>query len=142
MPTENCSRPDDTNWTGAEIKSCCRLASLLDVAGAVEGLGDLLTSEPTRPQAEPAALRATGTDGGPESALRSDHCSDHCQQAQEGSGWHSGASVRAADHAEQAEPEKAKTLAKPGKSGAPRGSSAQRLRSESNRRWRICNPLP
>ena len=31
MPTGNCSRPDDTNWTGAEIKSCCRLASLLDV---------------------------------------------------------------------------------------------------------------
>jgi hypothetical protein len=25
------SRPDDTNWTGAEIKSCCRLASLSDV---------------------------------------------------------------------------------------------------------------
>ena len=25
------NRPDDTNWTGAEIKSCCRLASLLDV---------------------------------------------------------------------------------------------------------------
>jgi hypothetical protein len=24
-------RTDDTNWTGAEIKSCCRLASLLDV---------------------------------------------------------------------------------------------------------------
>jgi hypothetical protein len=24
-------RPDDTNWTGAEIKSCCRLAALLDV---------------------------------------------------------------------------------------------------------------
>ncbi len=24
-------KPDDTNWTGAEIKSCCRLASLLDV---------------------------------------------------------------------------------------------------------------
>ena len=31
MPTANSSRPDDTNWTGAEIKSCCRLASLLDV---------------------------------------------------------------------------------------------------------------
>ena len=31
MPTGNCSRPDDTNWTGAEIKSCRRLASLLDV---------------------------------------------------------------------------------------------------------------
>jgi hypothetical protein len=25
------ARPDDTNWTGAEIKSCCRLASLLGV---------------------------------------------------------------------------------------------------------------
>lgn len=25
------AQPDDTNWTGAEIKSCCRLASLLDV---------------------------------------------------------------------------------------------------------------
>jgi len=31
MPTGNSSRPDDTNWTGAEIKSCRRLASLLDV---------------------------------------------------------------------------------------------------------------
>ena len=31
MPTGNCSRPDDTNSTGAKIKSCCRLASLLDV---------------------------------------------------------------------------------------------------------------
>ena len=28
---ESQSRPDDTSWTGAEIKSCCRLASLLDV---------------------------------------------------------------------------------------------------------------
>ena len=24
-------RPDDTDWTGAEIRSCCRLAALLDV---------------------------------------------------------------------------------------------------------------
>jgi hypothetical protein len=31
MLIANFSRPDDTNWTGAEIKSCCRLASLLDV---------------------------------------------------------------------------------------------------------------
>jgi hypothetical protein len=31
MLTANCSRPDDANWTGAEIKSCCRLVSLLDV---------------------------------------------------------------------------------------------------------------
>jgi hypothetical protein len=26
------SRPDDTDWTGAEIKSCCRLAALLDIS--------------------------------------------------------------------------------------------------------------
>jgi len=25
------ARPEDTNWTGAEIKSCCGLASLMDV---------------------------------------------------------------------------------------------------------------
>ena len=31
MPTADSSRPDDTNWTGAKIKSCRRLASLLDV---------------------------------------------------------------------------------------------------------------
>jgi SpoVK/Ycf46/Vps4 family AAA+-type ATPase len=28
---EGQSRPDDTSWTGAEVKSCCRLAALLDV---------------------------------------------------------------------------------------------------------------
>jgi SpoVK/Ycf46/Vps4 family AAA+-type ATPase len=28
---ENQTRPDDTSWTGAEVKSCCRLAALLDV---------------------------------------------------------------------------------------------------------------
>jgi hypothetical protein len=28
---ESQSRPDDTSWTGAEIKACCRLAALLDV---------------------------------------------------------------------------------------------------------------
>jgi integrase len=117
-------------------------ATLLDVAGAVEGLGDLLTSQPTRPQAEPAALRATGTDDALQPALRSDHKSDHTQQAQKGSAWHSGASVRLADPSGQAHPEKAETPANPGKSGAPRGSSGKRLRSESNRRWRICNPLP
>jgi hypothetical protein len=30
-PLDQQAQPDDTNWTGAEIKSCCRLASLLDV---------------------------------------------------------------------------------------------------------------
>ena len=28
---ESQARPDDTSWTGAEIKSCCRLAALLDM---------------------------------------------------------------------------------------------------------------
>jgi hypothetical protein len=28
---EQQARPDDTSWTGAEIRSCCRLAALLDV---------------------------------------------------------------------------------------------------------------
>jgi hypothetical protein len=28
---DNQARPDDTSWTGAEIKSCCRLVALLDV---------------------------------------------------------------------------------------------------------------
>jgi hypothetical protein len=28
---DNQGRPDDTDWTGAEIRSCCRLAALLDV---------------------------------------------------------------------------------------------------------------
>ena len=31
MLTGNSCRPNSPNWTGAEIKSCCRLASLLDV---------------------------------------------------------------------------------------------------------------
>src|SRR5438128_5302491 len=26
------ARPTDSDWTGAEIKSCCRLAALLDVS--------------------------------------------------------------------------------------------------------------
>jgi SpoVK/Ycf46/Vps4 family AAA+-type ATPase len=28
---DNQARPDDTSWTGAEIRACCRLAALLDV---------------------------------------------------------------------------------------------------------------
>lgn len=29
---EQQTRPDDTSWTGAEIRSCCRLAALLDIS--------------------------------------------------------------------------------------------------------------
>jgi hypothetical protein len=31
IPAEQ-TRPDDTDWTGAEIRSCCRLAALLDLS--------------------------------------------------------------------------------------------------------------
>ena len=119
-------------------------ATLLDVAGAVAGLGDLLTKQPSRP--EPEAQRATGTCGMADSAVAPDrksaHESAHMQEAQEGSEWHSRASVRAADLPASSAAEKQKTPAKPDHSGTSRGSSVERLRSESNRRWRICNPLP
>jgi len=39
-------------------------------------------------------------------------------------------------------PRNAKNPAKPGKNRDFAGVKAERLRSESNRRWRICNPLP
>jgi hypothetical protein len=117
-------------------------ATLLDVAGAVEGLGDMLTKQPSRPEKEAAAMRATGTHGRQEAVPKSAHESAHSRQAQEGSTWHSAASVRLADHTAEGKPEKAKTPEMPGESKASRGSSTQRLRSESNRRWRICNPLP
>jgi len=119
-------------------------ATLLDVAGAVAGLGDLLTSQPTRPEAE--AQRATGTCGVADSAVspdrRSDHKSDHTESAQEGSAWHSGASVRVADLPAPTAAKNEKTPAGAAVVGTPRGFQKQRLRSESNRRWRICNPLP
>jgi integrase/recombinase XerD len=117
-------------------------ASLLDVAGAVSGLGDLLTKQPRRPETEAASLRATGTCDGPAVAPQSDHKNDHTEQAQEGSGWHSRASVRLADHTAASAAENEKTPAKAAVVGHSQGSSKQRLRSESNRRWRICNPLP
>ncbi len=117
-------------------------ASLLDVAGAVSGLGDLLTKQPRRPETEAASLRATGTCDAPAVAQQSDHKNDHTEQAQEGSGWHSRASVRLADHTAASAAENEKTPAKAAVVGHSQGSSKQRLRSESNRRWRICNPLP
>jgi len=43
--------------------------------------------------------------------------------------------------ASPAPPTQQKTPAYPGKTGDTQGSKEKRLRSESNRRWRICNPL-
>jgi integrase len=113
-------------------------ATLLDVAGAVEGLGDLLTKQPTRPEAQ--ELRATGTLGRQEAAPKSDHYSDHYDSAQRGSAWHSAASVRAADHSEPSAAQTSENATIPGKTPGIAAKKSERLRSESNRRWRICNP--
>ena len=87
-------------------------APLLDVAGAVAG---------TYGKAEPPPK------------------SDHYGKAPMGSAWHSGASVRAADQPDQSAAENEKTPAMAAVVGTSRGLHGQRLRSESNRRWRICN---
>ena len=98
-------------------------ATLLDVAGAVAGLGDLLTGQPTRPEAE--AQRATGTCGAADSAVapvrKSAHESAHMQEAQKGSTWHSGASVRVADQPEPPAAGNEKTPAGAAVVGTPRG---------------------
>jgi len=114
-------------------------ATLLDVAGAVSGLGNLLTSQPTRPEAE--AQQATGTCGRADLSPTDVHTDVHKESAQEGSGWHSGASVRLADHTAASAAENEKTPAKAAVVGTSQGFQKQRLRSESNRRWRICNAV-
>ena len=115
-------------------------ATLLDVAGAVEGLGDLLTKQPSRPEKEAAAMRATGTHGRQEAAPKSDHYSDHYEPAREGSGWHSGASLRAAGCSEMSETQEPESATIPANFAEKVTKKTKRLRSESNRRWRICNP--
>ena len=117
-------------------------ATLLDVAGAVSGLGDLLTQQPVRP--EPQQVRATGTEGRaePPAAAKSDHSSDHCQQAREGSDWHSGADVRAAECPEPSAAQEPETATIPGVFRVLDAKKRKRRRWESNPRWRICNPLP
>lgn len=114
--------------------------SLHDVAGAVAGLGDLLTGQPTCPEAE--SQRATGTYGRTDRSPTDVHTDVHTESAREGSAWHSRASLRAAAHPPTGAAEKQKTPATAAVVGTSQGSSKQRLRSESNRRWRICNPEP
>jgi integrase len=119
-------------------------ASLLDVAGAVSGLGDLLTQQPSRP--EPQQMRATGTEGRAEPpappAPRSDHYSDHCQQAQGGSEWHSGADVRPPECPEPSAAREPESATIPGVFRASAAGERKRRRWESNPRWRICNQTP
>jgi hypothetical protein len=78
----------------------------------------------------------------PAGAGAGDYKSDYSQQAGGASGWQSGASSPVDREQAKAKAANEKTPAKPGEGRAPQGSSKERLRSESNRRWRICNPLP
>ena len=98
-------------------------ATLLDVAGAVAGLGDLLTKRPSRP--EPQEMRATGTDGRRESTSADVPLDVPSRSARRGSDWHSGATLRVVGSAEQPAQETQKPLQKPGKTGNRRGQSEE-----------------
>ena len=56
------------------------------------------------------------------------------------SAWHSGPTVRAADHSGPSDAENEKNPAMAAVVGTPQGFQKQRLRSESNRRWRSVIP--
>ncbi len=71
-----------------------------------------------------------------------DYSSDYSRQAPGGRTWQDAASSSTDGPQINEKPANKKTPATPGISGTSRGSSVERLRSESNRRWRICNPLP
>ncbi len=114
-------------------------ATLHDVAGRVEGLGAMLTAGPQKPTQQSAILRATGTDGSPPDRPAIDHAIDHLETARDGMERPDVAlSVVCNDTeaSENHEPENDKSPEN------PRGFcelKGKRLRSESNRRWRICN---
>jgi len=58
------AQPDDTGWTGAEIKSCCRLASLLDVPLVQASLNVVPVSVTARDKVEELRAWASGRDLG------------------------------------------------------------------------------
>jgi len=68
--------------------------SLLDVAGAVAGVGEMLTTQPVRPGTQ--QVRATGTCGGQSEKPSLDvHTDVHTHPAADGIGWHSAALTQA-----------------------------------------------
>ena len=121
-------------------------ASLLEVAGAVNGLGDLLSTAPAPELLPEGNVRASGTgetpSGVPCPAGKIDPLIDPSERALGGTRRHSGGDIGVVSGPLSAPSAQQKTPAKPGNSGTSQGSKAERLRSESNRRWRICNPLP
>ena len=82
------------------------------------------------------------TASGPADGLPSDRQSDWSRAAQDGLGRHSAASVRADAAPEPRPPAEPESPTIPGVFAGTAGAKRKRLRSESNRRWRICNPLP
>ena len=121
-------------------------ASLLEVAGAVNGLGDLLSTAPAPELLPEGNVRASGTgetpSGVPCPARKIDPLIDPSERALGGTRRHSGGDIGVVSGPLSEPSAQQKTPAKPGKTGTSQGSKAERLRSESNRRWRICNPLP
>ena len=71
-----------------------------------------------------------------------DYSGDYSRQAPGGAIGQSGAISPADRLPANEKPTNPQTPANTPVSGGSRGSSGERLRSESNRRWRICNPLP
>ena len=110
------------------------------LTAAVDRVGALLTAKlPHRP-ADTRPQPARGGSDPNETAV--DHKIDHTLPAGPDTSWQSGADVTADDDARSATPAQQKTPAKAAVVGTSQGFQKQRLRSESNRRWRICNPLP
>ena len=120
-------------------------ASLLEVTGAVNGLGDLLSTAPAPELLPEGNVRASGTgetpSGGPCPAGKIDPLIDPSERAPGGTRRHSGGDIGVVSGPLTAPSAQQKTPAKPGNSGTSQGSMAERLRSESNRRWRICIAL-
>jgi len=96
------------------------------LAAPVERLGKMLM--------EPLAVVAADRDG--------DYSNDYSRQAPGGTGWQSAATSPVTHQPADNKLAQQKTPAKAAVVGTSQGFQKQRLRSESNRRWRICNPLP
>lgn len=57
---ESQARPDDTSWSGAEIRSCCRLAALLDVPLTQAALNIVPVAVTAAEQVERSRVWASG----------------------------------------------------------------------------------
>ena len=96
------------------------------LAAPVEQLGEMLMG--------PLPGSPAGSSG--------DYSSDYSRQAPGGKAWQDAASSPSDRPQAKEKPTNKKTPAKAAVVGTSQGSLEERLRSESNRRWRICNPLP